>query len=74
MDQAFIQASVINFALHLAYAVVALFVGAGAIWVLDKIFLKHIKLEEEIAKGNLAAAIYAGAIWIALALILTLSG
>jgi uncharacterized membrane protein YjfL (UPF0719 family) len=66
-----IRASLISQALHLFYAVVALVVGTVAIRLVDKIFLKRIDLEEEIARGNLAPAVLAGAIWVALAMILT---
>ena len=69
-----VRASAISLAMHLAFGVVALFVGAAAMKGIDRVFLKRIDLEEEIARGNLAAAIFAGAIWIALALILTRAG
>ena len=67
-----IQASAVTFGAHLVFAVVALFVGALCITAIDRWLLRRIDLEEEIARGNLAAAVYAGAIWIALALILGL--
>jgi len=67
-----IQASAVTFATHLVLAVVALFIGALAIVGIDRFLLRRIDLEAEISRGNLAAAVYAGAIWIALALILSL--
>lgn len=69
-----IRASAISFALHLVFGVVALFVGAFAIKAIDKLLLRGIDLEEEIARGNLAAAVFAGALWIALAMILGRAG
>ena len=69
-----IRASAISFAMHLVFGVVALFVGAFAIQAIDRWLLKRIDLEEEIARGNLAAAVFAGAVWLALVLILTRSG
>lgn len=66
-----IRASAISLTVHLFFGVVTLFVGAVAIKAVDKYVLKRIDLEEEIARGNLAAAIMAGALWIALAMILT---
>ena len=57
--------------MHLFFGVVTLFVGAVAIKAVDRFVLKRIDIEEEIARGNLAAAILAGSLWIALAMILT---
>ena len=67
-----IQASAATFAAHLVFAVIAVFVGALAIVGIDRLLLRRLDLEAEIARGNLAAAVYAGSIWIALALILAL--
>ena len=69
-----IRASAITLATHLFFGVVALFVGAVAIKAIDHFLLKRIDLEEEIGRGNLAAAVFAGALWIALAMILTRTG
>jgi hypothetical protein len=67
-----IEASAVTFAMHLVFAVVALFVGAVAILAVDRLVLRKIDLQAEISRGNLAAAVYASAIWISLALILAL--
>jgi hypothetical protein len=69
-----LAANLIAQALHLAFGVVALFIGAVAIKIIDRFLLKRIDLETEIARGNLAAAVLAGALWIALAMILTKTG
>jgi uncharacterized membrane protein YjfL (UPF0719 family) len=69
-----IRASAISLTTHLLFGVIALFVGAVAIKAIDHFILRRIDLEEEIARGNLAAAVYAGALWIALAMILTRIG
>jgi uncharacterized membrane protein YjfL (UPF0719 family) len=66
-----IRASAISQAMHLLFGVIALMVGALAIKMIDRFLLKRLDLEEEIARGNLAAAVLAGALWIALAMILT---
>lgn len=66
-----IRASAISLTTHLFFGVVTLFVGALAIKAIDKFILRRIDLEEEIARGNLAAAVVAGALWISLAMILT---
>lgn len=69
-----VRASAVSLALHLLFGVVALFVGALAIRAIDRFLLKRIDLEEEIARGNLAAAVFMGALWIALAIIMTRAG
>ena len=69
-----IRATLISQALHLSFGIFALIIGAVAIKVIDWILLRKIDLEEEIARGNLAAAVLAGALWIALAMILTRNG
>lgn len=62
MDIAFAKASAFMLAINLAYAIIGFFLSVIAILVIDKIFLKKIDLEEEIKKGNIAAAIFAGAL------------
>ena len=69
-----IRASALSLAVHLVFGVVTLFVGAFAIKMIDRFILRQIDLEEEIARGNLAAAVVAGALWISLAMILTHGG
>jgi hypothetical protein len=73
-ELALLRTTVFSMVLQLAFAVVTLGVGAVAIKLLDHIAFKKLDLEEEIAKGNLAAAVLAGTIWIALAMILSRSG
>ena len=73
-DFSLIRASAISQAMHLFFGVVALMVGAVAIKLIDRFVLRRIDLEEEIARGNLAAAVLAGALWIALAMLLTRNG
>jgi uncharacterized membrane protein YjfL (UPF0719 family) len=48
--------------INLAYAVVALFAGVLALRLIDKVLLRKLDLEDEIAKGNVAAAIFAAAL------------
>jgi uncharacterized membrane protein YjfL (UPF0719 family) len=62
MDFDFAGASGVMLLLNLVYAVVALFVGVLGIRVVDRIFLRRIDLEDEIRKGNIAAAIFASAL------------
>ncbi|HEY4223152.1 MAG TPA: DUF350 domain-containing protein [Myxococcota bacterium] len=69
-----VEASAVSLAVHLVFGVVAIFVGAITVMAVDRFLLTKINLQDEIAKGNVAAAIFAGAMWIALALIMTRSG
>lgn len=69
-----LRASALSLGMHLFFGVLTLFVGAVAIKLIDHVLLKKIDLEEEIARGNLAAAVLFSAIWIALAMILTHGG
>lgn len=71
---ALLRTSIITTVLHLVFGIVAIFVGAITIKLVDKLVFKRIDLEEEIARGNLAAAVLAGSIWIALAMILVHAG
>jgi hypothetical protein len=72
-EMSLIRASALSLGIHLVFGIVALFIGAIAIKVIDRWVLKRIDLEEEIQRGNLAAAVFAGSVWIALALILVRS-
>jgi uncharacterized membrane protein YjfL (UPF0719 family) len=69
-----IEASAASLAVHLVFGVLAIFVGAIALLAVDRFVFKKLNIEAEIEKGNIAAAIFAGAMWIALAIIMTRSG
>jgi uncharacterized membrane protein YjfL (UPF0719 family) len=69
-----LRASAISLTMHLFFGVITLFIGAVAIKLIDQVLLKKIDLEEEIARGNLAAAVLFASLWIALAMILTHGG
>ena len=69
-----VEATATSLGVHLVFGVLAMFVGAIAVLGVDRFVLRRISLEEEIGKGNIAAAIFAGSMWIALALIMTHTG
>jgi uncharacterized membrane protein YjfL (UPF0719 family) len=69
-----LQASAASLALHLVFGVIAIFVGAVSLLAVDRFVFKSLNLEQEIGKGNIAAAIFAGAMWIALAIVMTRTG
>ncbi|MBU2113038.1 MAG: DUF350 domain-containing protein [Gammaproteobacteria bacterium] len=70
MDISFISASFINLLLSVSFTVVALFVSVFALLVIDKVLLKRIDIQAELAKNNLAVAIFASAIMLFVALII----
>ncbi|MDP2228816.1 MAG: hypothetical protein Q8J78_15200 [Moraxellaceae bacterium] len=69
MDPQFIEASLINLCLSLAYTVIALFVAIGAILFIDKQLMKGIDIQQELARGNMAVAVFASTILIFIAVI-----
>jgi uncharacterized membrane protein YjfL (UPF0719 family) len=70
MDMEFVRATSLMLVINLVYAVVALFVGVFAVRLVDKLMLKKIDLEEEITKGNVAAAIFGGVLVLFVAIII----
>ena len=70
MDFNFIRSTAILLLVNLIYAIVALFVGVLALKFIDNKLLKRIDLEEEIRKGNIAAAIFGSTILIFVAIII----
>lgn len=66
----FVSASFINLVISVSFTVVALFVSVFALLVIDKVLLKRIDIQEELAKNNVAVAIFASAIMLFVALII----
>ena len=71
MEWKFIQANMVNFLINIAYALVALFIGALAFRLIDRFIFRDIDFVEEIKKSNFAAAIYASVILLFIAIILS---
>lgn len=67
----FAKASAVMLGVNLTYAIIAFLLGIAAFKIVDRIFLRKIDLEEEIKKNNLAAAIFASALVIAAAIIVS---
>ncbi len=65
MDLQFVKASSFMLALNLIYALLGFVLAICAIVFVDKIFLRKLCLQEEIKKGNMAAAIFASALILA---------
>ena len=62
--------SIYQLGLNLVYVFISLVLGILAIKLIDKILLPLIDLEEEIQKGNLAAAIFTSTILIFVAIMI----
>lgn len=71
MGKDFITVTMINLGINLVYTMVALVVGMAALIFIDKKLLKNICFEEELKKGNLAVALFASAILLFVAIIIT---
>jgi len=71
MDMEFAKASAVMLGINLTYAIVAFFFGIAAFKIVDLIFLRKLDLEEEIKKNNLSAAIFASALVLAAAIIVS---
>ncbi len=73
MDASFVRATSLMLVINLVYAVVALFIGALSLRVVDRWLLRKIDLEEEIKKGNLAASVFASTVLLFVAIIVGLA-
>lgn len=71
MEMNFIIASAVNLLLNLFYTLFALWIGVWSIKVIDQNLLKKVNLEEEIQKGNIAAAIFSATLLIFVAIIIS---
>ncbi len=70
MESAFINASLVNLALNLSYTVISLFVAVAALMAIDKVLLKKLDIQQELANNNIAVAIFCSALMIFVALII----
>jgi hypothetical protein len=71
MGKDFVTVTMINLGINLVYTMVALVVGMAALIFIDKKLLKNICFEEELKKGNVAVAVFASAILLFVAIIVT---
>jgi uncharacterized membrane protein YjfL (UPF0719 family) len=62
MDMEFAKASAVMLGINLLYALLGIVIAVVGIKLIDVFFLRHIDLEAEIKKGNIAAAIFAAAL------------
>jgi len=70
MDTAFLHATLFNLGLNLLHALVALVVGVLGLKFIDRHLLRHLDIEQELQKGNMAVAVFASAILLFVGLVL----
>ena len=73
MDWSFLAATSLQLGINLVYTVLAIVIGVIALKYIDRWLLKSIDLENEIKKGNIAAAIFASTILLFIAIIIAFS-
>ena len=59
----FIISTAVSLVINLIYTILALIIGIAGLKFVDYKLLKSVDLEDEIKKGNLAAAIFASTGW-----------
>lgn len=62
MDMEFVKASALMLGINLLYALVGLVLAIISVKMIDHLFLRKLDLEEEIHKGNMAAAVFASSL------------
>jgi hypothetical protein len=70
METGFLHASLINLVVNLSYTVISLFVAVLALLAVDKILLKKLDIQQELANNNLSVAIFCSAVMLFVALII----
>jgi len=70
MEITTVQQSMLYLGLNLVYAVMALLVGVIAIRAVDRWLYTRVDFEEEIKRGNIAAAIYKSALLLFIGLVI----
>ena len=71
MTKTLLMANFWSMSLNLVFAIVAMIVGILSIKLIDHFFFPEINFMEEIKKGNMSAAIFAGTMILFLALVLS---
>lgn len=70
MDMDFAKASAVMLAINLLYAFLGIVIAVIGMKLVDLFFLRRIDLEEEIKKGNVAAAVFSAALILGAAMII----
>jgi uncharacterized membrane protein YjfL (UPF0719 family) len=70
MEITTVQQSMLYLSINLVYAIMALLVGVIAIRAIDRWLYTRVDFEEEIKRGNIAAAIYKSALLLFVGLVI----
>ncbi|MBP7370407.1 MAG: hypothetical protein KA902_03115 [Arenimonas sp.] len=71
MTTDFLIASFFNMGVNILQTIFALIVGVLGLQFVDKRLLKHLDIEQELQKGNLAVAIFASSIMLFVGIVLS---
>lgn len=71
MENEFLVSTLFNFAVNLLYTVAALFIAVFSLKVIDKVLLRKLDIEDELKQNNLAVAVFASAILLFVAIIVS---
>lgn len=72
MENEFLVSTLFNFTVNLLYTLVALFIAVFSLKVIDKALLRKLDIEDELKKNNLAVSVFASAILIFVAVIVSI--
>lgn len=72
MENEFLVSTLFNFTVNLLYTLVALFIAVFSLKVIDKALLRKLDIEDELKKNNLAVSVFASAILIFVAIIVSI--
>lgn len=70
MDRDYLAAAFLNLVVNLVYVIVALVVGIIAVRLIDRFVYRKLDFEEEIKRGNIAAAILVATLLLFVALLM----
>ena len=71
MENEFLVSTLFNFTVNLLYTLAALLIAVFSLKVIDKLLLRKLDIEDELKKNNLAVSIFASAILIFVAIIVS---
>ncbi len=71
MEIDFIYSTIFNFLINLSYTFSALVIAVVSIKIVDKTLLKKLDIEEELKNNNIAVAIFASALIVFVAIVVS---
>ena len=71
MENEFLISTLFNFTINLLYTIAALLIAVFSLKVIDKLLLRKLDIEDELKQNNMAVAIFASAILVFVAIIVS---